>query len=224
MEVSVYICYWRDLSLLRLTLPHVQPYAKQVFVHDGRYKEFPECGMHSIDGVRELCDEHENVTYVPPTKVYRTQMEKRNEMFLLTPEGEWLLVVDADEVMFGMKALKDVIPPSGYTVGKTLEYTELAGMMFGLWHERLIKNVSGTSYCQNHYTLMNDNKVITDDWRTELSFMHIRNARSKERNDKQKEYYKFRDEEGVNVFELEKCGNKQEIEREAKRHGYFRVR
>ena len=223
MKVNVYICYWRDFGLLKLTLPMVVKGVKNVFVHDGRWEQFPDEGMYSNDGVKELCWQYPNVHYIRGDRVYETQIDKRNMMFQFCPAEEWILVMDTDEVFFNVGKIAE--PPEGYLTGKVCEYTEIAGMMFGLWHVRLVKNVPKLRYELNHFSLTHDGNPIAEDYRSEISFMHIRTARTKERMEKIHEYYRAETEKGVDMIELEKLGtDKKEIEREFKRHGYFRVK
>lgn len=223
MKVNVYICYWRDIGLLRLTLPMLLPHIENIFVHDGRFEGFPDEGMYSNDGVKEECEKHPNVHYIRGDRIYETQVEKRNMMFQFMPAEEWILVIDADEVLFNAGRIQE--PPKGFITGKALELTEIGGMMFGLWHYRLMKNVPKLSYEQNHFSLTYKGKAVTEDYRSEVTFMHIRTARTKERMRKTHEYYRKREETGVEMIELEKIGTSaKEIERKFKEHGYFRIR
>ena len=224
MKVNAYICYWRDISLLRLTLPMVLD-ANNIFVHDGRSAEFPDDGMYSEDGVKELCSQHMNVHYIRGDRIYRTQMDKRNVMFEFCPANEWILVVDTDELMLGMNYIYELMPPAYSATGTVMEYTEIAGMMFGLKHVRMVKNVPKMRYEKNHYGLTYNGEPIDKHWDSHLSFMHIRTARTKERMRKQNEYYRNREEVGVERIEMEKVGtDKREVEREFRRHGYNRIR
>ena len=81
MDIYVYVCYWKDLTLLRYCMTPIIPHAKKVIVHDGRFAEFPDKGVRSMDGVEEWCENYGNVDYHPSCCEWESQMEKRNVMW-----------------------------------------------------------------------------------------------------------------------------------------------
>lgn len=202
MEVGVYINYWRDLSLLKHAMMALiyQPCIKEIVVHDGRYKEFPDEGYMSKDGVKEYCKKIEKVTHWEGNIIYKTQMEKREWMFTFIPTGNWILAVDADEVMMNVGILQNLHIRD--KVGLVTEFYTMPddNRMHQRKHWRLVYNDGCFSFGQNHFQLLRNGKPYETTWDTGLMFIHMRDKRDKERMDKKMEYYKRRKEKDVDLI------------------------
>lgn len=206
MDVNVYVNYWKDLPIFRLTVKTYYPFVKRIFVDDGRYEEFPDEGIVSNDGIKEYCSANDKLIYVPSTSVWPTQMIKRGSMFSLIPTDEWILVIDADEALIDAKLLYETVAPRGKFVGRLLEIFDIPGdpSPQTRWHWRLIHNRKGFSFGRNHFELMYKGEAVSQDqiWDTKLKLLHFRDVRTPERLKQKDTYYRKRKEVGVNVIEL----------------------
>ena len=155
------------------------PHAKKVIVHDGRFAEFPDKGVRSMDGVEEWCENYGNVDYHPSCCEWESQMEKRNVMWNFVPLDNWILVLDADEMLAQPRSLDTLHTPKGRLYGNATEYAmhrlkdpTVDPRFHQMDHGRLILNDGHFEYGRNHYEMMRDGKVYKPDFHSGLAFTH----------------------------------------------------
>jgi hypothetical protein len=93
------ITYQDDLGLLERTLRSIRPFVDRLIAIDGPFAKFPHDTVQSDNDHLEMLKrfaDHVIVTQVP----WKTEVCKRNQ-YLRGKDGDWYLVVDADEELVG---------------------------------------------------------------------------------------------------------------------------
>ena len=155
--------YEESASWLAETVASVAKLCDHIIAVDGPYADFPgalkkaasgteqaETILHTAAGVELGCTIH-----APRQLWWGNEVQKRAYMMRLaesmTTEDDWLLVIDADEVLTEVPA----------DVRKTLEATELNAAEITIWERddldsacptrRLYRALRGITYTQTHY-------------------------------------------------------------------------
>lgn len=207
MDIYIYVCYWRDLTLLRYCITPVIPYATKIIVHDGRFAEFPDTGVRSDDGIEEWCENYSNVDYHPSCCEYETQMDKRNIMWNLVPLNKWILIVDADVSVVQPQSLNTLKIPEGKLYGNVTVYSLIRlkdPLKEPKYHQedhgRLIYNDGRFEYGRNHYEILRDGERYHPDFHSGLAYMHYYAHRDVNRIAMKMDYYRKRKETHVRMW------------------------
>lgn len=97
MKLYACLCFYRDgVKLLDRCLSSLKKNGiDEIIAVDGRYKEFPDKDDHSSFQEFQLVDSLCDITIVQ--RNWDTQMEKRNVSISFVPNGDYFLIIDADE-------------------------------------------------------------------------------------------------------------------------------
>lgn len=94
---------YMDSPLLRESLPTVRARCDVLIVVDGRYAQFPDAwhGFASADGTLDVAREFADLVIEAPGCPWPSEIAKRNAYLERCREGDYVLVVDADEALEG---------------------------------------------------------------------------------------------------------------------------
>lgn len=112
MDSKIWACYivYNNVDYLRASLETVLPYVDRAIVVDGRYRTYPGDEWHSTDGTLDIIKDMGDKVTLVPAQEWESQVEKRNVYMDMVPNGDWIFVIDGDELMFGNnKQLKNEI-------------------------------------------------------------------------------------------------------------------
>ena len=113
-KIHVLINIYNDHVFLPLALSSVQYAADHIIVADGAYKQyyeeyikyFPKAKPYSTDGSREMFDILKDLPSIklidPPNgEPWENQCVKRTALLDAVPEGDWFIILDSDEMIYG---------------------------------------------------------------------------------------------------------------------------
>lgn len=106
MAKVAFFSIYNEVDLLPRAVESVLPFVDKIIFCDGRYKGFRGATPASNDGTVEY------IKTVPKSE-YRLcdgleQWQKRNKMFEFTDFGDWVILIDGDEVAFGLENLDKI--------------------------------------------------------------------------------------------------------------------
>ena len=160
---------YNEFATLPLALSSISDLVDSIIVCDGAYEKYfpfykekhPEAQPWSTDGSLEILHSIPNLPPIklilpPEGKPWKNQCVKRTAMLDAVPEGEWFLVLDADEMLYGdAQDGFDEIMGSGCIAGQTPIYNPGLDVssMTPIWHPRLFLKVDGMFYDRKHWLL-----------------------------------------------------------------------
>lgn len=102
----VYACYciYNEEQFLRQSLQSIIDFVEKVIIIDGVWSTYPSNAYASTDKSKKIAQEvcGDKLIWVDaPDGGWRTQVEKRTQYLNLVPDGEWLFVIDGDEILHG---------------------------------------------------------------------------------------------------------------------------
>lgn len=102
---QVVACYvaWNEAGQIAESLRSVKAYVDRYVVVDAVFDANPAAGTHSADGTRDICESicaPVPLTYIE-SDVRLTQDVARNRYLDELDEGDWPLIIDGDEVLYG---------------------------------------------------------------------------------------------------------------------------
>jgi len=154
---------FNDVFFLPACLKHLEHVVDKIIVVDGAYQRyldyFKNLKPWSTDGSVEVCKvlplECELEIVEAPAEGWRNQVVKRNVFFRYLEEGDWFLVIDADELLFGdAKSAFEEIMNSGCIAGSfPLVNLGLEEKLQYYWHPRFFRYEKGMHYELTHWHL-----------------------------------------------------------------------
>ena len=103
------ISVYNNEYYLRSTLVSIKYLCDGVIIVDGKYTTYPGTSHNSTDGTLEIIRSFryhwndffdEGIHFIPtPGLGWKTQVEKRNAYLEKVPVGDWVFVIDADEIL-----------------------------------------------------------------------------------------------------------------------------
>ena len=175
----------------------------EIIAIDGAFKDFPHSEPYSTDGCKELAINYA-IIYHGVNRSWENQTEKRNAAFQYLNDGDYFLVIDADEELIG-----DLVPKGDYTDIRIEDWNR------DYYRVRLIKYKIGMKYngrhsiisyggrCINHASINLDAKNMTEGY-----IKHWKNSRPESRKEYKIKYAEIRNEEpAALVYERLKNGN-----------------
>jgi len=158
---------YNDCQFLAACLEGIKQYVSGIVVADGAYelyfreykKLFPRAEPFSTDGSLEII----KALDLPPWRIITNNREpwlnqtvKRNALIDAVPDGEWFLIIDADEGLLGhIEAAFREIEESGCVVAQ-MPFVNLGAdldRMQYFWHPRVFLKTRGMRYDQTHWQL-----------------------------------------------------------------------
>jgi len=203
MQTHVLINLYNDYSTLTMALHSVQDVVDSIIVADGAYRlYYDEFKQHykaakpwSTDGSLQILEALEprmppmKIIDCPEGKPWRNQVEKRTALLDAVPEGDWFIVLDADEMWYGDVAYGvNTIQSSGCLAGSTPLYNPGmdASAMVPYWHPRVFLKLDGMHYTKKHWLLQDaEHRGIETcypvKWTDEMVLVHLKIFRGRGR-------------------------------------------
>jgi hypothetical protein len=169
MQTHLLLNIYNDYSTLGLAINSVKDYVDTIIVADGAYQKYyevfkqsqPDAKPWSTDGSVEILqaipDIQGKLKFLEcPREGWENQCVKRTALLDAVPEGDWFIVLDSDECLYGEVAdgLRH-IKASGCLAGATPMYTPGldAGQFYPMWHPRVFLKLKGMNYDRKHWNL-----------------------------------------------------------------------
>jgi len=172
MKTHLLLNIYNDYATLPLAVNSVKDYVDSIIVADGAYNKYfevfkqhqPDAKPYSTDGsveiLKSIPDIQTKLKFIPiPETGWENQCVKRTALLDAVPEGEWFIVLDSDETIYGdIPAMLRHIQASGCIAGVTPMYTPGldAGQFWPLWHPRIFLKLKGMNYSRKHWNLRDD--------------------------------------------------------------------
>jgi len=165
-------CYsiYNEEIFLKQSLDTVDGKVDVVLIIDGAYKGYDSPHSASYDKTLEIIKDYSfksELVFIPaPEQPWKTQMVKRSQYFKFGGQGDWYVIIDADEtVVHGLdelkKFLRGMVPPfvNGFWIKMVTRVTS-EEPYWGMT-PRIYRHQDGLYYDYNHsYVLTKDNKQI----------------------------------------------------------------
>lgn len=201
MKLHVLISEYNDYSTLPLAIHSVRDVADSIIVADGAYalyydhykKQIPESKPWSTDGSIEMIKALPNlplkIIECPNHEPWENQCVKRSALLDAVPQGDWFIVLDADEMLYGDVAWGlNHIMSSGCLAGSMPLYNPGLDVsaMTPNWHPRVFLKLDGMHYARKHWLLRDaDQRVIESSypvkWVDDMVLVHLKIFRGKGR-------------------------------------------
>lgn len=181
---------YNDKDHIEKTLQSVKGKVDKIVVVDGAYADFPHDVPYSTDGTLDIAKKYADVLIeCPNQKAWHDEMVKRSA-YLIGNEGDWYLMIDADELFEGDLEPLRTSKESDYFLPFT--YEEDYGREGKQY--RLFKHRAGLIYARNHYTLWIGTLNLSDMPKALYEhgrMFHEPQSRTPEREEAKKAYYKI---------------------------------
>lgn len=197
MKLHGLINLYNDRTFLAATLESLKDHVDSLIIADGayqlyydRYKEFvPDALPYSTDGSLAII---ENFKGKPTTNVltptqgkeacWVNQAEKRTTLINAVPNGDWFLIIDADEMMCGdFQEGMEKVYDSGCIVANMPLYNPGTHMerVTPRWHPRIFKKSQGMHYMGTHWHLRDKHERIIEEkypmfWTDCMAIIHFK--------------------------------------------------
>ena len=155
--------------MLPITLASVKQHVDDIIVADGSYelyyreyrKHHPDAKPWSTDGTLQMLQYIPDLPPIkliecPDAKPWLNQCVKRTALLNEVPEGDWFIILDSDEMLFGkVETGLHKIMASGCIAGQVPLYNPGldASMMKPFWHPRVFLKIDGMHYFRKHWLL-----------------------------------------------------------------------
>ena len=103
MLITVCLAVWNEENSVAESIRSTKAYADRFVVIDSAFLTNPAPGTHSTDRTREVCERVCHpvpLTYIE-SPVRLAEQEARNLYMDEVAEGDWVFVIDGDEVLYG---------------------------------------------------------------------------------------------------------------------------
>jgi hypothetical protein len=182
----------------------------RIVIADGAYRAYyehykpfqPEARPWTTDGSIEFIKSFRGlpeVTWISPPApepnsglefdCWENQTVKRTALLDAVPTGDWLLIIDADEMLSGdvQEGLEEIID-SGCACGNCAIYNPGTEMerMIPKWHPRMFRKLEGMHYKGTHWHLRDKFDRIIESkypmkWTGRFAFTHFKSFKSQSR-------------------------------------------
>lgn len=179
IRIIACISTYTSSDTLKQTLESIRSYVDHVIVIYGPYRGFPPFLDKSIDDSVDKCRDILKASKIPYSLTianYLLQKDKRS--LYLNPdlasnwypnsfrfkEGDWLLIIDDDELFSFPISLEEIIPPLKIQL-EMMKGNYASVEIFDKWtdlkspHNRFIRWKDGLLYEPNHYTISDQNGI-----------------------------------------------------------------
>ena len=187
---------YNDYSTVGLAVNSLRDYVNSFIVADGAYQKYfenykkyePDVKPWSTDGSIEILRaipqvrDKLKIIECPDGEPWENQCIKRTALLDAVPEGEWFIVLDSDEMVYGEP--KDAfrhIRASGCICGCMPMYTPGldAQGFWPVWHPRVFLKLNGMNYDRKHWLLRDEhNRVIEksypNQWTDFMVLVHLK--------------------------------------------------
>lgn len=147
------IAAYQEGLIIERALASLARYCDRVIVVDGAREDFPLYydSIRSTDDTLALALEYGAEVILPSGRAWHDEVEQRNA-YLLGHPGDWYLILDADEVLYG--ELPNLVEPSGvYRVR-----VDDQGVVKR--HPRLFREDGTVRYQSTHYGIYREGRLL----------------------------------------------------------------
>lgn len=151
------------------TLKTLDGYADEIHVFDGAYPPFPHDTKKpgSTDKTKDIVNAFPNTIW-HPAESYRDQTHKRTRTLQIGKPGDYLIVVDGDERVFGLENL----PLGDYDVGWVCNYSPLYDKPYR--SPRVFRWRDGLHYAGRHSWIYDqEKKLFASHQHLTLHYQHL---------------------------------------------------
>lgn len=150
-----------------MCLESIKEYMDEIIIVDGAYqmyfdefkKVYPQAKPWSTDGTLEIIKalkDKPTIRLIECRKPWLNQTVKRNLLIDAVRDGEWFIIIDADEMLTGdvLNGLKSIIE-SGCVLGRVPLINAGADVdrLQYWWHPRIFMKMPGMHYDRTHWQL-----------------------------------------------------------------------
>jgi hypothetical protein len=187
---------YNDYSTLGLAVNSVVDHVDSIIVADGAYQKYyenylksvPDAKPWSTDGsipiLKSIPAVKKKLKLItcPDRKPWENQCVKRTALLDAVPEGEWFIVLDSDEMLYGEvpDGLRHIMS-SGCLAGATPMYTPGldAGNFYPMWHPRVFLKLNGMNYDRKHWNLRDEHGRVLEahypvQWTDFMVLVHLK--------------------------------------------------
>lgn len=204
MKLHVLLNIYNDRQFLAACLDSVKDIANRIVVADGayklyfeRYREFtPDAQSYSTDGSLQIIEHFKGkpeTIYLHPEggveACWANQTVKRTALIEAVPDGDWFIILDADEMLMGdpQESLENIYD-SGCVVASCPLYNPGTHMerVIPQWHPRVFKKSEGMHYKGTHWHLRDKYERIIEDkypiyWTDRFAIVHFKSFKDQTR-------------------------------------------
>jgi len=178
MKVHAVVCLYNDRTFLASMLESLREHVDSIIIADGAYRLYyqtyrethPDAKPYSTDGSLEIIKSFPQLPPLhmidcPDGKPWLNQVVKRTALVEAVPDGDWFIIIDADEMLLGdIDGGMVDIANSGCMVAGTPYYnpglTTAAVKM--RWHPWIYLKQEGMHYFQAHWLLCDKHRRIIE--------------------------------------------------------------
>ncbi len=194
MQTHALINLYNDYSTLTMAIHSVKDHVDNIIIADGAYKKYfetytktvPTAKPWSTDGSIEITKAIPNLPLkiigCPNNEPWENQCVKRTALLQAVPQGDWFIVLDADEMLYGDPeyALNQIMR-SGCLAGSVPLYNAGldASTMVPYWHPRVFLKLNGMHYSRKHWNLRDEYGRVVESsypvkWTDEMVLVHLK--------------------------------------------------
>jgi glycosyltransferase involved in cell wall biosynthesis len=197
MKLHALINLYNDRTFLAAALESIKDVVDRVVVADGaynlyfeRYKEFvPDAQPSSTDGSLEIVKSFKDLPDLTiltapggVEKTWENQAVKRTALINQVPVDDWLIIIDADEMIQGdLQEAMEQVYESGCIVASCPLYNPGTQVerVIPQWHPRVFQKLEGMKYEGTHWHLKdNVGRIIEEKypiyWTDIFAFTHFK--------------------------------------------------
>lgn len=197
MKLYALLNVYNDRTFLGATLESLKDVVDAIIVADGayevyfeRYREFvPEAKPYSTDGSIQVIQSFQGLPdrkYILPEggreKCWLNQTVKRTALVDAVPDGDWFVIIDADEMIMGdFQESMESIYDSGCVVANCPLYNPGTQMerVIPQWHPRIFQKTPSMHYKGTHWHLRDKHERIVEEkypifWTDKFAFIHFK--------------------------------------------------
>jgi len=196
LNVHCLLNIYNDYATVGMAVHSIKDNVKTIIVADGAYRKYfetyrkyekdakPWSTDGSIQVLQAIPDVKPKLKLIecPCGEPWENQCVKRTALLDAVPEGEWFIILDSDEMMYGdVKPALRHIRVCGCIAGSMPMYTPGldAGNFWPMWHPRVFLKLSGMNYSRKHWLLRDEhNRVIEKSypvqWTDRMVLVHLK--------------------------------------------------
>lgn len=201
--LKVIACYsvFNEADFLQASLSLIEPHVDEIWLVDGPYANFEHTESYSTDGtltiIQSFSELHPKKIKLLASAEFPNQMAKRNTYLEKVAEGDWLFIIDGDELPWGnLHQLKTLLHQEKYlVVNVLLQHTPL---LAAVPLPRLIHKINGMKYKDHHAHIDLKGENILESSNVNIGqlypihLIHLNAYRSAERQEKKDFYFMFK--------------------------------
>jgi hypothetical protein len=203
MQIHCLINVYNDYSTLPLAINSVSEIVDDVIVADGAYQLYfenflktnPNAKPWSTDGSLDILKsipsikDRLKIIEAPDGKPWLNQCVKRTALLDAVPQGDWFIILDADEMLYGDPDVGlNHIMKSGCLAGSMPLYNPGldVGGFWPYWHPRVFCKLNGMHYSRKHWNLRDEEHRVVENsypvkWVDSMVLVHLKTFRGKGR-------------------------------------------